>query len=89
VANLGPALARDVLASLLNGSSFDFIIVGSSEDPAQLRSLLLSPKGETVRQPISYFPPSVPVAEAVPTPAPAPEEGPGPPQSAGAAEPPQ
>jgi hypothetical protein len=88
VANLGPAPPRDVLASLLNGSSFDFIIVGSSEDPAQLRSLLLSPKGETVRQPISYFPPPAPVAEAVPTPAPAPEEEPGAPQSAGAAEPP-
>jgi AMIN domain-containing protein len=85
VANLGPALARDVLASLLNGLPFNFIIVGSSEDPAQLRSLLLSPKGGAIGQTITY-PPPAPVAEAVPTPAPASEEEPGGPQSAGAAE---
>ena len=29
VADLGPAPARDVLASLLNGSSYNFIFVGS------------------------------------------------------------
>jgi hypothetical protein len=30
-ANLGPASARDVLASLLNGSGYNFIFIGSQE----------------------------------------------------------
>jgi hypothetical protein len=89
VANLGPAPARDVLASLLNGSPFNFIMVGSSEDPAQLRRLLLSPKGAATPQPIIYSPPA-PVAQAVPAPPPpAPQEEPQPPEPPGAAEPPQ
>jgi hypothetical protein len=31
IADLGPASARDVLASLLNGSTYNFIFVGSEE----------------------------------------------------------
>ncbi|MBZ5703860.1 MAG: AMIN domain-containing protein [Acidobacteriia bacterium] len=88
VANLGPAPAQDVLALLLNGSRFNFIMVGSSEDPAQLRSVLLSPKGGAMRQPIAY-PPPTPVAQSAPPPAPAPEDEPEPPEPPGAAEPPQ
>ena len=88
VANLGPAPAQDVLALLLNGSRFNFIMVGSSEDPAQQRSVLLSPKGGAMRQPIAY-PPPPPVAQSAPPPAPAPEDEPEPPEPPGAAEPPQ
>lgn len=42
VARLGPAPARDVLASLLNGSSFNYVMVGSVTDPAALTSLMLT-----------------------------------------------
>jgi hypothetical protein len=47
VANLGPGPAREVLASLLNGSRFNFIMVGSDSDPSQLKSVILSVKGAT------------------------------------------
>ena len=69
VVNLGPAAARQVLASLLNGSRFNFIMVGSDRDPTQLKSVLLSLRGEGVSQPTMYFPAS-PVARAAPEPEP-------------------
>jgi hypothetical protein len=56
-ANLGPAPAREVLAALLNGSRFNFIIMGSAHDPAQLKSVLLTPRGGGVSQPANYSPP--------------------------------
>src|SRR5204862_2438982 len=39
----GPAPPRDALASLLNGSRFDYIIVGSLENPDGIRRLILTP----------------------------------------------
>jgi hypothetical protein len=42
VTDLGPGPARDVLADLLNGSPFDFVIVGSQNDPAQVSSVQLT-----------------------------------------------
>jgi hypothetical protein len=42
VARLGPAPARDVLATLLNGSSFNYVMVGSVADPATLSSVVLT-----------------------------------------------
>ncbi|MFI5113672.1 MAG: hypothetical protein ACHP7J_00905 [Terriglobales bacterium] len=42
VARLGPAPARDVLATLLNGSSFNYVMVGSAADPAVLSSVVLT-----------------------------------------------
>ena len=64
--------------------------VGSKDDPAQLRSVLLSPKGGPLRQPVDY-PPAAPVAQTIPAlnPAQAPEEESEPPEPPGAAEPPQ
>jgi hypothetical protein len=51
VANLGPGAPRDILAGLLNGSSFNYVMVGSSSDPTAVSSLILSPRplgaGET------------------------------------------
>jgi len=41
---LGPGPARDVLADLLNGSAFNYVMVGSPKDPAVLSSLALTPK---------------------------------------------
>jgi hypothetical protein len=43
VEHTGPGRADDVLARLLNGSAFDFIIVGSSERPHDPAQVLLFP----------------------------------------------
>ena len=44
VEHTGPGRADDVLARLLNGSPFDFIIVGSSERPHDPAQVLLFPR---------------------------------------------
>jgi hypothetical protein len=73
VARLGPAPARDVLATLLNGSSFNYVMVGSVADPAVLSSVTLTSKpaggaAQTVAnvpQPAPvYMPPGRPVGIA-------------------------
>lgn len=42
--HLGPGRPRDVLAALLNGSHFDYILLGSPQDPGGVRRLILSPR---------------------------------------------
>jgi hypothetical protein len=42
VAKLGPAPARDVLATLLDGSSFNYVLVGSVTDPRALASVTIT-----------------------------------------------
>jgi len=44
-AQLGPGNPRDVLASLLQGSRFDYIFVGSPTDPDALSEVILTPHG--------------------------------------------
>ena len=51
VTSIGPAPLRDVLASLLNGSRFNFIVVGYDGDPGRLKSLILTPRGQSGSQP--------------------------------------
>jgi hypothetical protein len=41
---IGPGPARDVLATLLNGTSFNYVMVGSANDPTALSSLVLTAK---------------------------------------------
>jgi AMIN domain len=41
---LGPAAPREVMAALLNGSHFNFVMVGADNDPSQLRSVMLTPR---------------------------------------------
>jgi hypothetical protein len=41
---LGPGPARQVLASLLAGSDFNFIVLGSEKDPQVVAKVVLSPK---------------------------------------------
>jgi hypothetical protein len=41
----GPGSSRDVLNSLFDGSRYDFILVGSLENPADVRTIILSPHG--------------------------------------------
>lgn len=51
VAYLGPGAPRDVLAALLNGTSLNYVMLGSSSDPTMVSSVILTPKpsakGET------------------------------------------
>ena len=44
VAQLGPGAPRDVLAGLLNGTSFNYVMMGSSADPASIASIILTSK---------------------------------------------
>ena len=46
VADIGPAPAPEVLAQLLNGSSFNFLILSSSSDPRTLDRVILSSRPE-------------------------------------------
>jgi hypothetical protein len=55
IAKLGPGPVRDVVAALLNGSNYNFIIVGTD---SSLVRLLLSPKGSGA----PYAPPPAPAA---------------------------
>jgi hypothetical protein len=80
VEHTGPGQADDVLARLLNGSPFDFIIVGSPQRPHELTQVLLSLRqadtpaslppqlAQTVASPFLYTPPEpAPFAPAVAT----------------------
>ena len=63
VTKIGPAPAREVLAALLNGSRFNFIMVGTDHDTS-LRSVILSVRGGAAPQISTYSPPPSPVAQA-------------------------
>lgn len=77
VTRLGPGPARDVLATLLNGTGFNYVMVGSPSDPAALSALVLmgsagGPGGTAASIPVAMavqsnpaFPPPVPVQTAV------------------------
>lgn len=82
VTRLGPGAPRDVLASLLNGSSFNYVMLGSNSDPSAVTSVVLTAKpagaqsqtAATVSQPnqgyvASPMPPRPFVAQGVPQPA--------------------
>ncbi len=42
VASIGPASPRDVVAALLNGSKFNYIILGTEENPDALQRIILT-----------------------------------------------
>jgi hypothetical protein len=44
VTRLGPGTPRDVLVSLLNGSSFNYVMVGSNSDPNGVTDIVLTAK---------------------------------------------
>jgi hypothetical protein len=47
VAHLGPGAPRDVLAALLNGSAFNYVLLGSSSDPTAVASVILMAKSSS------------------------------------------
>jgi len=55
--SLGPAAPREVMAALLNGSHFNFIIVGNDSDPSRLSSVILTPSSGPADAPAPYSPP--------------------------------
>jgi hypothetical protein len=68
---LGPGTPRQVLAALLEGSRFDYILLGSVQDPAGVRRLILSPRsGGSATE--SGAPGSSPTLYSRPAPSPAP-----------------
>jgi len=42
---MGPGLARDVIAQLLNGSRFDYVMIASATNPSGIEHLVLTPRG--------------------------------------------
>ncbi len=58
---IGPGLPRDVLNTLLNGSKFDYVILGVAGNPGAIQRVLLTPKqaaGAAGTQTASAPPPS-------------------------------
>jgi hypothetical protein len=55
----GPAPASQVLGELLNGSSLNFVVVGSESDPNALRSVILSRRNGFAQNIPSYTPPPI------------------------------
>ncbi|MGO9636374.1 MAG: hypothetical protein ACLPSO_00345 [Terracidiphilus sp.] len=44
VVSLGPGAPREVLAAFLNGSPFNYVMLGSNSDPTALATVILTPK---------------------------------------------
>jgi hypothetical protein len=64
VVNAGPGPAKDVIAAVLDGTPFNFVVVGSEKDPGGLRSVILTPKiGGDIPQ---AAPPPVETAAPIP-----------------------
>ncbi len=57
VADIGLLPVRDALTALLNGSRFNFVMVGADNDPSKLKSLILTFRGGSASQP-AIAPPS-------------------------------
>lgn len=57
--HLGPGPARDVLAALLNGAHFNYVMVGSAAHPDSVDKLILTSKAGAAPEPA----PAAPVAE--------------------------
>ena len=49
---LSKAFTAEVLAQMLNGSRFNFLILNAANDPRQLDRVILSPRGEGAVMPL-------------------------------------
>ncbi len=57
VAHLGPAQPKDVLAALLNGSRYDYIILGPMGQPGAVQRIILTARSKTPAQsPVANLP---------------------------------
>jgi hypothetical protein len=66
VADYGPAPAPEVLAQLLNGSRFNFLILSSPDNPQKLDRVILSLRGNGVVVPLQQMPTPAEEEEANP-----------------------
>ncbi|MGB8010441.1 MAG: hypothetical protein WCF68_02415 [Terriglobales bacterium] len=66
VAHIGPGAPRDVLAGLLNGSPFNYVMLGSASDPSAVSSVILMPKSSAAGE--TQTAANVPENNSVPTP---------------------
>ena len=74
IVNTGLLPVRDALTSLLNGSRFNFIIVGADGDPSKVKSVILTFRGAAgISQPAIAPPAQPPVTDAQPEPEPQPQ----------------
>jgi hypothetical protein len=64
VSHFGPGPAREVLAELLNGSHFNYVLLGSAADPAALDRVILTPKAPSAAEPASPVPVNLPQSSA-------------------------
>jgi len=62
---VGPGPAKDVIAALLNGSRFNYVLQGTAQDPQSVGTLLLTPKTNVEAESAYTQPPPVqlPVGE--------------------------
>lgn len=67
VAQLGPGQPKDVLASLLNGSNFNYIILGVPNQPGSVEKLILTPRQNI---PVTNTAQNRPVQQSQPEPQP-------------------
>jgi hypothetical protein len=75
IVNTGLLPVRDALTSLLNGSRFNFIIVGADGDPAKVKSVILSYRGAGgMSQPVVAPQPEPAATESQPEPEPPPQD---------------
>ncbi|HYL15958.1 MAG TPA: AMIN domain-containing protein [Terriglobales bacterium] len=72
IVKAGPGPATEVMATLLNGSHFNFVVVGAAEDQNALRKVILTPKNGDISQPDFPSSPPPPVTEEVPSEVPPP-----------------
>src|SRR5579862_4012701 len=68
---MGPGPARNVLAELLNGSRYDYVMVASSANPGGLQRVILTPKSggaDSSPAPVAaYQPPPQPEPQVMPS----------------------
>jgi hypothetical protein len=53
VTHLGPGPAREVLATLMNGSQFNYVLLGSAAQPGQVDRLILTPISGRTQETVS------------------------------------
>jgi hypothetical protein len=66
-AKIGPAAPREVMLSLLQGSRYDYVMLGSMKDPEQLEQVILTPRNAAAA---NNAPPQQPLRQTPPPPQP-------------------
>jgi hypothetical protein len=73
IVKAGPGLATKVMSEVLNGSHFNFVVVGSEQDQNALRSIILTAKNGEESPPAPESAPAM--SEEIPSEVPTPNDG--------------